>query len=124
MQCPKCGHDMEKVTFEEVEVDRCKLCKGLWFDSLEHETLRKRKGAEVIDVGHEEVGELFNKEDNIDCPLCKVRMVRMVDRDQRHIWYEGCPECFGVFFDSGEFRDFKFNTLLDFFRDLRAKERD
>jgi len=123
MQCPKCGHDMEKVTFQDVEVDRCKLCKGLWFDSLEHEALKKLKGSEEIDIGDAEVGELFNQEDSIDCPVCKVPMIRMVDRDQRHIWYEGCPSCFGLFFDAGEFRDFKFHTVMDFFRDLGSRER-
>ena len=51
MQCPKCAHDMERVTFNGVEVDRCKLCKGIWFDATEHETLRQMEGAEAIDVG-------------------------------------------------------------------------
>ena len=40
MQCPKCAHDMEKMTYKDIEVDRCTLCKGLWFDALEHEALR------------------------------------------------------------------------------------
>jgi hypothetical protein len=28
MNCPKCNSEMEKVTFEKVEVDRCKNCNG------------------------------------------------------------------------------------------------
>ena len=123
MQCPKCAHDMEKVTFENVEVDRCKLCKGIWFDALEHEVLKNIKGSEVVDVGDSEVGELFNREGQVDCPVCKVPMLRMVDKDQAHIWYEGCPVCYGVFFDAGEFRDFKFVTLMDLVRRFRVRAR-
>ncbi|KPK61177.1 MAG: hypothetical protein AMJ59_01620 [Gammaproteobacteria bacterium SG8_31] len=123
MQCPKCAHDMEKVNFENVEVDRCKLCKGIWFDVLEHETLKKMKGSEIVDIGDSNVGELFNKEDQVDCPVCHVSMIRLVDKDQPHIWYEGCPVCYGVFFDAGEFRDFKFHTIMDLVRRFRAKPR-
>lgn len=124
MQCPKCAHDMEKVTYENVEVDRCKLCKGLWFDVMEHEILKGLKGGEQVDVGDAEVGELFNREDRIDCPVCKVPMVRLVDGEQPHIWYEGCPVCYGVFFDAGEFRDLKSFTLMDVIRRFRARERE
>jgi len=31
---------MAKVAFEGVEVDRCTLCDGIWFDALEKEQLR------------------------------------------------------------------------------------
>jgi uncharacterized protein len=51
MECPKCQAQMEVVQFEEVEVDRCVRCGGLWFDVLEHEELRDRSGAETIDTG-------------------------------------------------------------------------
>lgn len=123
MQCPKCAHKMEKTTYEDIEVDRCTLCKGLWFDALEHEALRAMPGAEAIDSGDPEVGRLFNQEDRVDCPVCKVPMLRMVDSDQPHIWYESCGVCYGAFFDAGEFTDLKHQTLLDYVRDLRVRER-
>jgi Zn-finger nucleic acid-binding protein len=50
-------------------------------------------------------------------------MVRMVDAAQHHIWYESCTGCGGVFFDAGEFRDFKFHTIMDLVRRFRAKPR-
>jgi transposase-like protein len=36
----------------------------------------------------------------------KGRMIRIVDVDQPHIWFEHCTVCGGSFFDAGEFRDF------------------
>ncbi len=50
-------------------------------------------------------------------------MVRMVDRDQPHIWYEKCSGRSGTFFDAGEFRDLKGETTLDVVKALFAKAR-
>ena len=123
MQCPKCAHAMEKMAYKDVEVDRCTLCKGIWFDAAEHEVLKGIEGSEAIDSGDPAVGHLFNKEDKVKCPVCHVPMIRMVDREQPHIWFESCTVCYGAFFDAGEFTDYKFHTLLDIIRDLRSRER-
>ena len=123
MNCPKCNDQMYAVIFDNIAVDRCVGCKGLWFDMLDHEHLKAIEGSEAIDFGDPEVGKKFNKIDDIKCPTCSAPMLKMVDRDQPHIWYEGCPSCFGVFFDAGEFRDYKEKTVVDFFRDIFTKER-
>jgi uncharacterized protein len=123
MECPKCSHPMEQVVYGDIEVDRCTLCKGLWFDAREHEELKKIPGSEAIDIGDADVGAIFNHDDRIRCPRCAGRMLRMVDPDQPHIWYESCSSCHGVYFDAGEFTDFKQHTIGDFFRRLRAKGR-
>ena len=123
MECPKCNSDMEKVTFEEIEVDRCTNCKGLWFDMLEHEHLKSMQDSKSIDTGSAKIGKEYNKIDKINCPVCQTQMIQMVDKDQHHIQYEACTSCYGVFFDAGEFRDFKEKTILDFFQDLFAKKR-
>ncbi len=124
MICPKCQHDMEEVDFEEIKVDRCPNCGGIWFDMLEKEHLKKMKGSESIDSGDPSKGKKFNQLDRIDCPVCHTPLLRMADNRQPHIWYESCPVCFGAFFDAGEFKDYRQETWQDFFRDLRSKERD
>jgi len=35
MQCPKCSGEMELVSYDQVEVDRCTSCGGLWFQPEE-----------------------------------------------------------------------------------------
>jgi Zn-finger nucleic acid-binding protein len=114
---------MEKVAFASVKVDRCVDCHGIFFDEFEKEQLRRRRGADAIDTGDPKVGREFNKVDHINCPRCGSRMIRMVDLDQPHIWFEHCTVCGGSFFDAGEFKDLKHHTILDFFRDLTVKER-
>lgn len=123
MQCPKCAQHMDTVEFNGIEIERCIQCNGMWFDMLEHEQLKKMKGSEIIDIGSAAVGKEYNDVDRINCPKCSSAMLRMVDKDQHHIWYEACPNCYGVFFDAGEFRDFKKETLLDAIIDLFTPER-
>ena len=51
MRCPKCRADMEQVEYEGTEIDRCNICKGMWFDAGEIEALRDKKAAAAIDTG-------------------------------------------------------------------------
>lgn len=123
MQCPKCSHTMEPVVFEGIEVDKCSHCEGIWFDILEHEDLKKVAGSESIDTGERRKGAEYNRVDHYICPRCSGGMVRMVDPNQHHIWYELCHSCQGAFFDAGEFRDYKSRSLGGFLRDLFTGER-
>lgn len=42
LKCPKCGHDMEALILEGIEVESCTFCKGVYFDRGEIETLLLR----------------------------------------------------------------------------------
>lgn len=123
MTCPKCEGLFEQVEYAGIKVDRCKGCGGLFFEMLEHEHLKTIEGSESIDIGDAQVGKQYNATHRIKCPSCSAQMIPMVDRDQPHIWYEACTYCYGVFFDAGEFTDYKEKTVLDFFRDLFAQAR-
>lgn len=115
MNCPKCDAILEVISFRGIEFERCTNCKGLWFDMLEKEDLIKMKGSEAIDIGDEQVGKEYRDMQKINCPKCNSAMVPMVDKDQFHIKYESCADCFGSFFDAGEFRDLKEHTVLERF---------
>ncbi len=115
---------MELVTFESIEVDRCTGCKGIFFDNREAERLRALRGSESIDVGDAAVGKTHDAHDRIRCPRDTVPMVRIVDPEQPHIRLETCPVCHGTFFDAGEFRDWKHETVVDLVKRFFAKPRD
>ena len=123
MKCPKCANAMEKISHQGIEVDRCVSCSGLWFDTLEHENLSKLSGAEVIDTGSANLGKSHDANDRISCPVCNVPLINMVVSGQPHINYEACTVCYGVFFDAGEFSDFKNETFLDSLKAVFAKPR-
>jgi Zn-finger nucleic acid-binding protein len=115
---------MERIDYQGVELDRCTNCQGIWLDHLEKDDLSELKGSESVDIGDPGLGKRYNKQDkDIFCPNDGVKLSNMVDANQPHIWYECCPSCFGVFFDAGEFRDFKDHSLLDSFKGFFVRER-
>lgn len=118
MNCPKCNAKFETVTYKDIEVERCSGCSGLWFDILEKDDLLKMEGSESIDIGNDQVGEKYRDIQKIDCPKCNSPMLAMVDKDQFHIKYESCVDCFGAFFDAGEFRDLKEHTVIERFSQM------
>ena len=118
MLCPKCKHYMKPISYQGIEVDRCTHCLGIWFDRFEQEDLKHLSGSEVIDIGDAETGREQNKKTRVFCPKCRTLMMPETDEQQPHIHYERCPQCKGVYFDAGEFRDYKKLTIGEFFRSL------
>jgi uncharacterized protein len=123
MNCPKCSSPMLKVDFAGAEVERCTQCYGLFFEAFDKARLQKLKDPESLDNGDPATGRRMNRVDRIVCPRCASPMIRMVDFDQPHIWFEHCTVCAGSFFDAGEFKDLMHHTVTDFFKDLLVKER-
>lgn len=123
MNCPKCRCPMEPVKFQDVELDRCTHCKGLWFDAGEHEALKKLAGSEKVDVGRAAVGRKYDKIQTATCPRCNVEMRSIPAPHQRHITLDSCPTCGGVFMDAGEFKDFKDEGLWDFIQQFLHKDK-
>jgi len=111
MRCPKCSNDMEKFEHDSVEIDRCKICKGLWFDAGESDFLRNKEAAAAIDTGDPQRGKQTNEVDRYRCPRCDGGMLRKFDPQQTNIWYEECTSCRGSFFDAGEFVDVSQRTI-------------
>jgi PAT family beta-lactamase induction signal transducer AmpG len=123
MRCPKCRADMEQIDYEGTEIDRCTICKGIWFDAGEIDVLRDKQAAAAIDIGDEKSGKQSNAIDHYQCPRCSGAMVRVVDPEQTHIWYETCSSCHGSYLDAGEMRDLSTMTTLDVFKSLATPER-
>ena len=133
---------MGKVTFGSVVVDRCTSCRGLWFDAREHERLKDLEGSEEIDPGPAAGAGVNPGADapgaaaaaapgtggaptvgdaTINCPVCRTRLIRMVDHRQPHIHFESCTVCHGSFFDAGEFRDYKEHSVSEWFRGWKTR---
>ena len=114
---------MEQIDYEGTEIDRCVICKGIWFDAGEIEIMKDKQAAKTIDTGDAKIGKQSNKFDNYQCPRCSGAMVKVVDPTQNHIWYETCSSCNGSYLDAGELKDLANITISDFFKNLAAPER-
>jgi len=121
MDCPKCKSSMNEHSVDtlsgNVVIDRCESCSGLWFDHGELDILKDDWMSEFLDPGDPKIGEKFNKQTDAHCPRCNSLMVSVNDSKQSHIVYEVCAE-HGIFMDAGEFTDYKYETLLDIFKDI------
>lgn len=124
MICPKCEHELEVVSFNGIEVDRCTHCVGIWFDYHEQDDLKKLQGAEVIDIGDEFVGAKYDHLRNINCPRCKIPLQHVVHNADLEIRFERCGECRGSFFDAGEFRDYLEDEIIDDFQKVMQDLKD
>ncbi|MFC1534707.1 zf-TFIIB domain-containing protein [Thermodesulfobacteriota bacterium] len=43
MKCPKCGADLEEICYQDVMIDKCTECEGIWLDQGELELLVEGK---------------------------------------------------------------------------------
>ena len=109
--CPKCQGTLEKVVYANWEVQRCTDCYGIWFTDLEADRLKEIPGSETIDIGDPSIGDRFDQKRNINCPICETHLTPMVYLlSHSHIFFEKCPDCHGLWFDAGEFTNYKQDT--------------
>lgn len=98
-RCGKCGGDFVAAFIDDLIVDRCSTCEGIW---LEHDEIRRLVGP---GVGGSQSGSTFVPAplDGLvgTCPVDKVALERHpVPGHPASL--EVCPICRGVWFDRGE----------------------
>lgn len=101
MKCPVCKNDMIILELEQVEIDYCSVCKGIWLDGGELELI-------YHDTSSNDVDGLFQKfqestEPNIKCPICSKRMGK-VEFNKTGIILDKCKDHHGYWFDKGELK--------------------
>ena len=102
LTCPKCDAQMHIQRYPENDAYRCEGCKGLWLPLMAHEQLEER--ADMIDP-EEYQGSSGPEPRTLMCPQCEfVPLIRMVDVGQPGLHFESCKECYGRYYDAGEFR--------------------
>lgn len=45
MRCPKCGMELQEVSFRGLHIDQCAACQGVWLDAGELERLAKAESS-------------------------------------------------------------------------------
>ena len=103
MQCPKCpSSPLVAARVQAIEVDRCEMCGGIWFDNDElipvlHESLseltalRGRRAPQGVDQKHGQ------------CPRDATALIRVSSALSHSIILDTCPQCRGIWLDGGEF---------------------
>lgn len=105
MICPLCNRGMIVVEHNQIELDYCTDCHGIWFDSVELELLLKSlnlESSELLLHNLIQSPEAESKEKKRDCPICRQRMKKITIVEKQEILVDVCPYEDGLWFDGGE----------------------
>lgn len=109
MKCVSCSEPMIAVEHENIELDYCPGCSGVWFDAGEVELLLEKMGLESSGLeGLHLALEAKSAERKRRCPICGrnplwgKRMKKVKLGHEPELLVDVCPEGDGLWFDKGE----------------------
>lgn len=106
MKCPACQNTMSEVALDEIAVDVCDGgCGGIWFDRFELQKVdepRESAGEKLLSVKKDpNISVDYNARRN--CPKCdNIIMMRHFYSIKKEVVVDECPNCSGIWLDSGE----------------------
>ncbi len=105
MDCPVCKNAMVVLELEDVEIDHCYDCGGIWLDAGELELLVEDRGKA------EQLLNSFKVENNPKealrkCPICLKKMKKIiVGEGAPLLLIDKCAKGHGLWLDAGELQD-------------------
>ena len=105
MKCPACHNILIVVEHENVELDYCPNCLGVWFDAGELALLLETAELEGGGLSLDSIltsPEARSTEKRRKCPICNVKMKKATVGHSPEILTDVCPRGDGLWFDSGE----------------------
>jgi Zn-finger nucleic acid-binding protein len=105
VKCPACSEPMIVVEHNQIELDYCTNCQGVWFDSEELDLLLESMNLESLNLF---LNNIINfpaaksLEKKRRCPICNQKMKKTTIGQQPEILIDVCQEGHGLWFDSGE----------------------
>jgi Zn-finger nucleic acid-binding protein len=131
MDCPVCKNAMITLELQDVEIDLCTECDGIWLDAGELEML----------LGEPEKAKQLLNSFNIDntssekprkCPICLKKMKKIVVGSSKPVLLiDKCSRGDGLWFDKGELKDIfdrahldKDNKIQELLADMFGREQN
>ena len=105
MDCPVCKNAMVVLELDEVEIDHCMGCGGIWLDGGELELLLgdSRQKDELLASFQL---DKRTKEKPRKCPICYKKMKKIVvGVSEPKVLIDKCGRGDGLWFDKGELQD-------------------
>lgn len=121
MNCPACKNSMVILELNQVEIDYCSACKGIWLDNGELELIFSNSGNKAL-ADSFSIKKDFN-ETKRRCPICKKKMDK-VEFENTGIILDSCSNHHGLWFDNGELKELlksaedNNNKMIDLLRDM------
>lgn len=105
MICPVCKVPAIVVEQNQVELDYCARCHGVWFDAGELELLLDNIELGGHGLSHEGIlnlPEVKTSEKKRRCPICSHNMKKVHIGHEPQVLIDACPQGHGLWFDKGE----------------------
>lgn len=106
LQCPRDGTDLIPRNYEEnVQVDSCSTCRGMWLDAGELEAIQEateQNHSDVLIKGEDAHAPPVAPRDPIACPVCGVTMEAREYAYCSGVVVDTCVEGCGLWLDEGE----------------------
>ena len=101
MDCPACKHSLIILELNNVEIDYCTHCEGVWLDGGELEIL-----LEGLDEKDKLIASFTidksSKEKPVKCPICRKKMEKILCGEDESVLIDKCKNHHGLWFDKGE----------------------
>jgi Zn-finger nucleic acid-binding protein len=121
MNCPACKNPMVILELNQVEIDYCTACKGIWLDNGELDLI-------FSNSDHKEIAKSFSVKNDFDeikrrCPICKKKMDKL-EFENTSIVLDSCTNNHGLWFDNGELKailksaEEKNNKMIDLLKEI------
>ena len=104
MICPVCENPMVVLELDQIEIDHCLHCGGIWLDAGELELLLE------TDEDRSRLREILIEEDSVKekkypCPICNKKMQKVYVGEERKILIDKCKRNHGLWLDRGELEE-------------------
>ena len=101
MNCPRCKDSMVTLELNNVEIDKCFSCGGVWLDERELEQLLE--GSSFGDkILYSIIPHKKSDEKPLKCPVCNKKMLKVIAGASESVVLDKCKNEHGIWFDGGE----------------------
>ena len=112
MNCPVCNNPLVILEFQNVEIDHCTKCDGIWLDGGELEILLENSSHKT-ELLASFIEDKKSTEKKFKCPICRKKMEKVRCGKEENIIIDRCQHHHGLWFDNGELEQLMESGGLD-----------
>ena len=126
MNCVSCKEPLIVLELDQIEIDYCVECGGIWLDSGELEALLEDQ-SEVQQILNAVASGKTGRQSDRKCPICNKKMIEAGIGSEPEINIDFCRYNHGIWFDKGELEgvikyfDQKHNRIVKLLQDMFRK---
>ena len=121
MICPRCQTPLRETRLEDLVLDKCGRCGGVWFDFAEFDWVgikSRDKVRRALKPQNNIETAGADEEEGLVCPRCGKELLRVRSAEDTGLLVEACLSCYGQWVDGDELDRAQNRSLWAKFRQL------